>query len=54
VDETRSADRPPPAAADDTPPKVARDIGAIATHAAPAEGREPLQSRMRYFGNSTP
>jgi formylglycine-generating enzyme required for sulfatase activity len=40
VDETRSADRPPPAAADDTPPKVARDIGAIATHAAPAEGRE--------------
>jgi formylglycine-generating enzyme required for sulfatase activity len=41
VDETRSAEHlPPPAAPDDTPPKVTRNTGAISTHPAPGEGRE--------------
>jgi serine/threonine protein kinase/formylglycine-generating enzyme required for sulfatase activity len=41
VDQTHSADRPPPPAAPhDTPPKVTRDTGAISTHPAPGECRE--------------
>ena len=40
MDETPSADRPPPPAApNDTPPKITRDTEAISTHLAPGEGR---------------
>jgi formylglycine-generating enzyme required for sulfatase activity len=41
VDETHSAGRlPPPAAPHDTPPKITRNTGAIATHLTPGEVRE--------------
>jgi formylglycine-generating enzyme required for sulfatase activity len=41
VDETHSADRvPPPAAPNDTPPKITRNTGAISTHLVPGECHE--------------